>query len=759
VAIVIDASGSMKRRDPQLISKVAAKLFVDLVGPEDEVGIVEFGQTAQLLGKTHVTGDEARQKLHGFIDRVGRNQECTDYRLGFEKALEMFPRGPAGTERRLIIFLTDGVFDPIQRERAYYDVLTEDEKKTLFPLELQKLLDKEFDSERMKKDLCPFPELEPASRAGFKKRFAELVEKELVPRGVKTYAIGFGNDLAKPDPRSAHKVKDSIELLGQLAEKTKGKALIESDVSKVPGFFSEIFASLVGAPVDARPEAGQPEAASYSFEIIKGTRAAAVVVPTTGDRAFAVELVRVEGGAPKPVPADKLRVRSYNETVGKGEVVAGYRFYWIQAPEPGTYRIAKTAGKAPTFKAQILLDVGLTLAPIEAKLEPRYPQTAAGELSFSFGLRTASGDKVAGLSKQFMSDMRFAWKVLAKGKAEPLAQGKPTFDASNPMAVMKLSVPWKLLPKGEYELEVQATHQKGFFELNRLLHPFVVYQLFETDVAWKVEPFDLKTQKGIQKKPWIVLGLTTDLEVPQRFQLDLSGIPNRKLLRLELSNPTEACAVVQKQVDQDRVEICLHRKDQGVRLDLDLTGWSSAKDKGASFAGPITLTALQPERFKGRTQWETRTAGKVGPWELKDFLRANQAKIITVGFGFLIVLLLLGFFIKGRFPPQAMLYYRELGDTSDPTPYRLGQRAKSFLPWVSSSHAIGGQGSPRSSGAELCRIRARLGGNFRIEPGSAPVSFKLGDETQETRTVIDGRWGTHYTAGDRYELWLTRTPE
>lgn len=764
VALVIDASGSMQTQDRYFLSRVAAKLFVDLAGAEDEVGIVEFGTNARLIGRTFVTSQEQRNKLYGFIDQVGRSQECTDYRAGLEQAMAMFPGKPSQGERRLIIFLTDGTYDPDRSNASYYTLLSDQEKEKVWGTRIQKFFEKVQKDEKFKSLACAnrYNMLKPAARAGFRKAFGKFIKEQLVPADVKVFAIGFGTALGVAAENAAARrippdVTESLGLLRKLAKSTRGKALIESDVSRIPGFFAEIFAALVGAPVEALPPHGKPMSSTYDFKVIKGTRAMAVVVPTLGDKSFSVKIERLE--AKKGSDAKVERVREYNEQDAKGRVLAGYRFFWLADPKPGTYRVMHVKGASKSFRAQILLDVGLKLVWLPPLLQETYPETIEGELKAKFGLRTASGDKVAGLSEKFMSDMRFYWQVRREGTLMPLATGTPVFDPANPMKPMELSVPRSKVTRGKYTVEIWAAHEKGFFELRRASHNFKVVKFIEMDADLANSSFDIKARQGFKKKGWVTLHLKNDLESPQKFVLDLSGIASRDQINLRLTNDTKECRIKRKLIKAHMVEICLHKKEQGVRIDLTLRKWTTARKKERSFKGVVRLIPVKPQLFKGKKSWQTETAGVVRPWSLADWIRFYKWYLIAAIALFVILLWLFGRAVAGKFPPKAMLYYKDMEDkASEPSSYRIGQKATSFLPFVSASHDIGGSGVPRS-GKVLCTLRAKAGGTFMIKPGAVAVSFEMDGEKQSQKNPFDGRFDQHYTVGEQYEIWLTRTPE
>ena len=62
VALVIDTSGSMAETDPNHLRKTAADIFVDMLSPEDHVGIVSFATEANELVPMQQVGDTANKQ-------------------------------------------------------------------------------------------------------------------------------------------------------------------------------------------------------------------------------------------------------------------------------------------------------------------------------------------------------------------------------------------------------------------------------------------------------------------------------------------------------------------------------------------------------------------------------------------------------------------------------------------------------------------------------------------------------------------------
>ena len=777
VAVVIDASGSMKVQDRNLLSRVAAKLFVDLAGPHDEVGIVEFGTRARLIDRTFVKDDAARTRLFAAIDKIGRSQECTDYRVGLKAALSMFKGKPAPGERRLIIFLTDGSYDPDRTNPAYYAALNPEQKTSLYGPKVSAFFDTIKADPLFAQRPCrtKYALLEPGARAGFLRVFDRFLKKEVIPSKARVFVIGFGSDLGRTNTRGkqTQTLSESLALLKKLARVTKGRALIEHDVTKIPAFFAQIFAALVGAPVESLPSTDKQ--AAYLFEVVKGTRAVAAVVPVLADKKFDVAIERVGDKAAhsdaktSTKPAGKnqkanavtpTRTR-HDDEMGqgkhKGQVLAGYRLLWLDHPKRGTYRLVARSGRKGRFQAQVVMDVGLKLAWQAPMPKPVYPERKQGSIEFRFALRTASGQKVAGLSKTFMQGMRFFWQLNRKGVVAPIATGQPQFDPSRPMETMVAQIPTAKLPEGSYTLDVWAAHDKGFFELQHLTFHFRVIEYIRMSMVWSTKDFHIKSKEGWTLGRWVEAAPGRDLKAVQWFVVDLSGIPNRNLLVIKLSNSTKECRVFGRKISANQVKVCFHKKTQGLRLDIALKSWTKARKKNASFAGTVTLTATTPAIFKGATSWQTKTKGTIVAWTWKDWLAFYRNWIIAALIALFILIWIIGRVLAGAFAPKATLYYRELEDNSDEASrFALGRRVKSHLPFRSAKHDIGGHSGRPRGGKTLATLIAARGGGFLIQPHGAVTAI---EDNEEHRELFRGRYGNHYKAGDQHEFWVTRTPE
>ena len=113
VALVIDTSGSMAETDPNHLRKTAADIFVDMLSPEDHVGIVSFAKEATELVPMQQVGDTAnKQKIKNTLASITEVNGNTNYRAALEKAEEQLGSIDDPDVRKIILFLTDGVPEP-----------------------------------------------------------------------------------------------------------------------------------------------------------------------------------------------------------------------------------------------------------------------------------------------------------------------------------------------------------------------------------------------------------------------------------------------------------------------------------------------------------------------------------------------------------------------------------------------------------------------------------------------------------------------
>jgi hypothetical protein len=113
VSLVIDTSGSMAETDPTNLRKTAAEIFVDLLSPEDYVGIVSFSTDVTELTPMQQVGDAAnKQNIKAALAPIVNANGNTNYQLALKKAEQQLDSYAGENVKKVIIFLTDGVPEP-----------------------------------------------------------------------------------------------------------------------------------------------------------------------------------------------------------------------------------------------------------------------------------------------------------------------------------------------------------------------------------------------------------------------------------------------------------------------------------------------------------------------------------------------------------------------------------------------------------------------------------------------------------------------
>jgi Mg-chelatase subunit ChlD len=472
VVLVLDASGSMKKNDPDLLARLAGKLLVDLADARDRVTVVWFGSSA---GALHTGSGADRAALLGAVGRVGRDQECTDYAQGLEAAANELRGPPARGERRLVLFLTDGQLEPAQDKGCgKFDAASEKDRKDA--------------SARV---------LAAATR--------------LAQARAKVYAVGLGDKLAA--------ARHSRALLEQLSQKTGGKFLEARRGDQLPEFFSGIFAALVGAPV-SKHEA--PD--SVRFRIPEDSGQAHVVV-RTDDPTLKIELRRPGQSGPLatwPFGKTQEAFRGPELRMEQGATPRGYAILWLKDPPPGDYELVKTGGSG-ALRVWVISDVGLSLQ-IEG-VGAVVPETEAPRVRVALRSR---GGKPVPLDPSFLQKVSFTVELPGKSPLRLGAAGRDSVELSSDRLAPQ-SQPYLIRASADHAegfLQVDAVERRF-----RVIHqvPFAIDE--SVSIA-----FDTMAEEGpIPLTAPAVVRVLAPAELPTDFtvRLELAEGPVRQDLRFE----------------------------------------------------------------------------------------------------------------------------------------------------------------------------------------------------------------------------------
>ncbi|HSR03118.1 MAG TPA: vWA domain-containing protein, partial [Proteiniclasticum sp.] len=112
ISLIIDKSGSMIDTDPNLMRETSANILIDLLSPEDYLGIISFSAEAQELHPMSGVGETGKDALKSKVTGNLAAQGDTDYLKAFDLAFRQMESIEDDNINKVIIFLTDGDPDP-----------------------------------------------------------------------------------------------------------------------------------------------------------------------------------------------------------------------------------------------------------------------------------------------------------------------------------------------------------------------------------------------------------------------------------------------------------------------------------------------------------------------------------------------------------------------------------------------------------------------------------------------------------------------
>ena len=208
VAMVIDASGSMKDSDPKENAKEGAKLFLDqTLRDESQVFIIKYDYDAKLLGKGRLTSNDDKQQLKKLIDGIeypdkGGTDTGEALKLA-QKTLEDY--GEEGHQKCILLF-TDGDVVWVTRDR--------EKNKTANPESIEQCKEVSLWGDKNNGD-CPL------------------------------YILGL-NAKVKGDNTIS---EDGQTLIETLAANSGGKCKVVTNVSQINKFYADIFGEITDSNI------------------------------------------------------------------------------------------------------------------------------------------------------------------------------------------------------------------------------------------------------------------------------------------------------------------------------------------------------------------------------------------------------------------------------------------------------------------------------------------------------------------------------
>lgn len=118
VMLVMDNSGSMRKNDPEFLTRKVVANFLEDMPPQTRLGLVVFDQKARLaVPLVELSRAEVKEDFLNKFNQVDYRGLFTNSAAGLERAIyELKQNGPPGA-RKVIIFLTDGILDTGDRAK------------------------------------------------------------------------------------------------------------------------------------------------------------------------------------------------------------------------------------------------------------------------------------------------------------------------------------------------------------------------------------------------------------------------------------------------------------------------------------------------------------------------------------------------------------------------------------------------------------------------------------------------------------------
>lgn len=669
VVLVLDASLSMRDNDPDQLARLAARLLVDLGDVRDRVTLVTFGTQARTVKSASGADHDGLSKA---LDGVVPNEKCTDYGKGLAEAVKAFSGAPPKGERRLVVFLTDGELQPA---KADTDGCTPKER-------YETMRDTERD----------------AVAKGIRDSAARLRQQK-----AKVFVIGLGAGFDK--------AKRSRALLDEIARGSGGSLLFADNADRVPEFFADVFAALVGAAVD-KPSPGP----SVELSVPDDTDQLSVVV-RNDESDVGFELAR-DGKAPGNMLGPITRIET-------GRKPRGYTVYSVSKPAAGKLVVKRTKGNAP-LRVWSIADAGTSL-----RIEGVPSVLAEGAaLRGKVALRSRSGKPVP-RDPAFLSRVSFSVQLSGTAPLAIRANGKDE-------ATFLLS--GGLSPRDEpYVITATGAHDEGFLEVEAARQELRVIHQVPLEIEATPVRFDTMAEEGpitLAGPAKIHVKAPAELPIPFRVSISLPDGDARNDLRIEPQNMVFGPG-----------------KPKEVELTVSFADPRALRSVDRKYAVDLQLKVAPEQQalVKGDKEWKMPLQGTLRSWTLARWLHEYRWQLGIGTFLFLLIVWGIGRAVAARFPPKARIWATEL-DTKFETDSLIKRHSK-----------VGAYRSarfkfPLGKKSRPLALFVAKGTAFEIRPQHGTVVTLL-DATppEEKRTPVKARWDERYQLGDRYSVKLTRS--
>jgi len=111
VILVLDNSGSMKKNDPQFLTKQAVTEFINKLDESTRVAIVIFDQDVRMAVPLTEISSASRQGLLDSLSKINYRGLYTNSPAAIESAIYDLKNNGREEARKIIVFMTDGIVD------------------------------------------------------------------------------------------------------------------------------------------------------------------------------------------------------------------------------------------------------------------------------------------------------------------------------------------------------------------------------------------------------------------------------------------------------------------------------------------------------------------------------------------------------------------------------------------------------------------------------------------------------------------------
>lgn len=131
--VIMDSSGSMKKTDPRELRKPAAKLFISLLGDEDQLSVMSFSDNAYPITFLNQLNSERNKKRSlDATDRISSKGIYTNIYAAISKGISFLKKSQSLDRDPIIVLMSDGQMDV--GDEAQSQALREQIKSELIPL-------------------------------------------------------------------------------------------------------------------------------------------------------------------------------------------------------------------------------------------------------------------------------------------------------------------------------------------------------------------------------------------------------------------------------------------------------------------------------------------------------------------------------------------------------------------------------------------------------------------------------------------------